>query len=69
MCKFPWTRRAEAEREKRREAQVRRIEAQERLVEIEVEGVQVQSFRDAVSREIALNDWTRTAKDMFRGRD
>lgn len=62
MFKFPWNRRAEAERKKR-------LKAQERLREIEAEGDRVRDHRAAVRREVVLNDWTGTAKDMFRGRD
>lgn len=61
MCKFPWTRRADAERKKR-------IEAEQRLVEVEADWERVREHRAAVQREVALNDWTRTAKTIFSGR-
>ena len=60
MCKFPWTRRAEAERAKR-------LEAERRLAEVEADGETVQRHRAAVRREVNLNDWTRTAKTIFNG--
>lgn len=61
MFKFPWTRRAEAER-------VKRVEAQERLARIRQDTSRVFAHREAVHREIVLNDWTRTAKAIFGGK-
>lgn len=62
MCKFPWTRRAEAEKAKR-------IEAQQRLARALADTARVRAHREAVRREVVLNDWTRTAKAIFGGRD
>lgn len=62
MCKFPWNRRADDEREKR-------IEAERRLAAVEADWEPVRRHRAAVHREIVLNDWTRTAKTIFGGRD
>lgn len=60
MCKFPWTRRADEEREER-------IAAERRLAEVEADWEPVRRHRDAVRREVDLNDWTRTAKAIFGG--
>lgn len=60
MCKFPWNRRADEERAKR-------IEAQERLAQAEADMPRIRRHREAVRREVVLNDWTRTAKAIFGG--
>lgn len=62
MFKFPWTRRADVERGKR-------IEAQARLAQIRRDTPRMSAHREAVHREIVLNDWTRTAKAIFGGKD
>lgn len=62
MCRLPWNRRADEERSKR-------LAAEERLAEIRADSVKVQHHRAAVRREVVLNDWTRTAKTIFGGRD
>lgn len=61
MCKFPWTKRADAERAKR-------LDAEKKLAEVEADWEPVRRHRAAVRREVALNDWTRTAKTVFGGR-
>jgi hypothetical protein len=59
--KFPWTERAE------REA-IRRREAEKRLHDIKADWLELDPAVRAVHREIELNQWTRTAKAIFGGR-
>lgn len=40
-----------------------------RLREVRAEGERLHRHLDAVHAEIQLNDWTRTAKRIFSGRD
>jgi len=60
MPKFPWTRRAEAEKAKR-------LEDEKRLAEVRADWEPVRRHRAAVRKEVELNDWTRTAKTIFGG--
>lgn len=59
---WPWTKRADEEARARREAE-------KRLHDVKSDWLEIDEHVRAVRREIALNDWTRTAKVVFGGRD
>lgn len=58
--KFPWTRRAEAERAKR-------VESDEKLEDVLNDWDIIDTSVNAVEREVRINNWTLTAKLLFSG--
>lgn len=58
--KWPWTKRADAEERLRRHAELRRHE-------VEQDWEALRETTKAISDEVELNDWTRTALTIFQG--
>ena len=58
--KWPWTKRAEAEEKLRRLAEYRRHE-------VDQDTATIREHIEAISTEVELNDWTRTALTIFQG--
>lgn len=59
--KWPWTKRADDEERLRRHAELRRHE-------VEQDWEALRETTDAISSEVELNDWTRTALTIFQGK-
>lgn len=58
--KWPWTKRADAEEALRRRAEYRKHE-------VEQDWEALRETTEAISNEVELNDWTRTALTIFQG--
>ncbi len=59
--KWPWTKRADAEERLRRHAELRRHE-------VEQDWEALRETTEAITSEVELNDWTRTALTIFQGK-
>ena len=59
--RLPWTRRADAERDKR-------IAAERRLKAVRADWLPIREGVEAVQRTVELNDYTRKAREAFGGR-
>ena len=59
--RWPWTKRADNEERLRRDAEYRRYE-------VEQDWHEIKKSTDAITEETKLNDWTRTAIVIFRGK-
>ena len=58
--KWPWTKRADDEERLRRHAELRRHE-------VEQDWEALRETTEAITNEVELNDWTRTALTIFQG--
>lgn len=62
LDRMPWNRRANAERQ-------RRIDAESKRDSVEKDWALLNRHRRSIDREIELNDWTATAIAVFSGRN
>lgn len=57
---MPWTKRANAEKKRREDAELR-------CAQVKEDWVQIRRHQESIDREIQINDWTNTAIALFSG--